>query len=71
MTRVQDFVADLVRAVQGFTEIKTVVAAYGDWSLSNSQIYKIIKDAKARKTPMISAIATRRRLFALRTSSPL
>jgi hypothetical protein len=51
MTRVQDFVADLARAGKSFSEIKkkTVEAAYGDRSLSSSQLYCIIKQARAEK----------------------
>jgi hypothetical protein len=57
MTREQDFVTNLTRAGKGFTKIKkTVEAANGDRSLSSSQIYRIIKQARPEKTPMISAI---------------
>ncbi len=50
MTRVQDFAADLARAGKSFSEIKkNVEAAYGDRSLSSSQLYHIIKQARAGK----------------------
>jgi hypothetical protein len=50
MTRVRDFVTDLARAGKSFSEIKkNVEAAYRDRSLSSSQLYRIIKQARAGK----------------------
>ncbi len=42
-------VAYLARAGKSFTEINKTEAAYGVRSLSMSKIYRIIKQAKARK----------------------
>jgi hypothetical protein len=48
MTRVGAFIADLARAGKASLKLKkTVDAAYRDWSLSPSQIYHIIKQARA------------------------
>jgi histone-lysine N-methyltransferase SETMAR len=48
MTRVRDFVADLVRARKGFLEIKkTVDTVYGDKALKKTAIYAILKKVKA------------------------
>jgi hypothetical protein len=51
MARVRDKVFGLARAGKGFTEKKqkNIEAAYGDGGLSSSQIYRMIKQAKARK----------------------
>jgi hypothetical protein len=51
MARVQGKVFGLARAGKSFTEKKTgeAEAAYGDRGLSSSQIYRMIKQAKAGK----------------------
>ena len=47
MTRIQDFVCDLVRAGKSVTEIReTVEAAYPGQGLSLSQVNRLIKDAE-------------------------
>jgi hypothetical protein len=71
MTRVRDFVADLARAGKSFSEIKnTVEAAYGDRSLSSSQLYRIIKQARAGKDTEDQHHFNPQKQFARRLSLP-
>ena len=50
MTRVRDFVVDLARSGKRCNEIKeTVDSVYGDKSITNSQIYNILKQVKEGK----------------------
>jgi hypothetical protein len=72
MTWVRDFIADLARARKSFAEIKkTVDAAYGDRSLSPSQIYHIIKQARAGKDTEGQRHLNPKKPFALRVTSHL
>jgi hypothetical protein len=51
MTKVQDFVVALARAVKGYNEIKnTTDSAFGAKSMSKSVIYKIINKLRPGKT---------------------
>jgi hypothetical protein len=71
MTRVRDFVADLARAGKSFSEIKkTVAAAYGDRSLSSSQLYRIIKQARVGKDTEDQRHLNPKKRFARRLSPP-
>jgi cytochrome c-type biogenesis protein CcmH/NrfF len=72
MTEVRDFVAALARAGKSRKEIKPLVgAAYGDKTLSKSQINRILKAVKEGKSTSDQRYSNAKKPSGLRTLWPL